>query len=43
MPRPIGNTEVAAFGAQPLSRPSGGLPVYVDVEVFGLDVGAMQT
>jgi hypothetical protein len=33
----------SGIGAQPLSRPSGGLPLYVDVRVFGLGVGAMQT
>ena len=30
-------------GAQPISRPSGGLPLYVDVEMLRLGVGAMQT
>jgi hypothetical protein len=34
---------MAGIGAQPLLRPSGGLPLYVDVRVFGLGVGAMQT
>src|SRR6478736_2886097 len=33
----------SGIGAQPLSRPSGGLSLCVDVEVFGLGVGTMQT
>jgi hypothetical protein len=34
--------EGSEIGAHPLSRPSRA-PVYLDVEVFGLGVGAMQT
>jgi hypothetical protein len=30
-------------GAQLMLRPSGGLPLYVDVEVFGLSVGDIKT
>ena len=41
--RSTGIQAMGGTGARPISRPSEGLPLYVDVEMFRLGVGAMQT
>ena len=43
LPDLLGALRRFGIGAQPMSRPSGGIPRYGDVEVFRLGGGALQT
>ena len=43
LPDLLGALRRFGIGAQPMSRPSGGIPRYGDVEAFRLGGGALQT